>query len=187
MAGLEDVSKAASFVLEDHLGETITGGIAILTAIVVGWYKVVLPWVWPVQLTTKGYLCGHWREPYIGTHHQENWILFSVQIEVHPRANEAVREFYLEIQPPDGKDSIKVVSQDGEQNRLRPGTLLRKNEVIGLDMAHFEAGQDQLGIVGLEQAKKKLRRCRFNLVLKVRFRDRRPIKRRIYLKPSNSI
>jgi len=183
MAALEDVGKAASFVLKDHLVWIIPAGLTIMIAIIGGWYKMVLPWLWPAQLTSRGHLHASWREPYpyLQTRYEGNWILFSVQTEVHPRANESVREFYLEIQPPNGEDSIKSAAQSGDENRLAQGTLLRKNEVVGPYLAHFELGEEQLGIVGLEQARNKLKKCKFNLVLKVRFRDRWPICKLILL------
>ena len=111
--------------------------------------------------------------PYLGG---DSCMRFSVEMKVHPRANNTIDDFSLELKLKSGE---KFSVEPRYSSELKKGARLVKGEDIGPFWMEFEITDKQLGLLGtetLEQKKEFFRGAKMWVVLKVRHRNRWPIR-----------
>lgn len=174
------------FFLGENWKWLILPAISALAGVLYKLYNMMIPIVWPVRLTTKGKVTAVFPSdvPYKGV--DCACATFTIDLKIHPRVDDTVEDFFLELKLKSGQ-KIKVppiLSSGLECNVLEKSNKLTKGYTIGPFPATFEITQRELGMLGLETAEAAwefFENSKIWVVLKVRFRNRWPIRKKVSL------
>lgn len=143
------------------------------------WYKMVLPWIWPVKIIAKSKVIAVYMP--VMDYHNISWVKFGFHFQLYPRTNCLVNNCFLQMITR-AKQKFIIYPPVVGCEKLCMGTALVKNQGIDVRYARFEIDQSILGVSGEDGARELLRGSQIKLVLKVRFRDKYPISKRLSFK-----